>query len=131
MKILTDENGKVICHYAASDIGIEVEPPEGFYDHPLDWYYIDGVWTLDEESIAKRDAFVARYDRIAEYKARLAESDYNVLKFAESLLEVNSITEFLALIIRTRSELHDIVRQRAEWRKQINELEDTNGNQGD
>lgn len=130
MQILLDKNNKVfgISHEDTNSVEegwIAVEDaPENLMEDAGNWSYIDGVWSYDADA---HDADVRRAEnRTTVDRARMAltESDYKILKFAESLLEVDSITDFLALIIRTRAELRDVVRQRVEWRRQINELEE-------
>lgn len=130
MIIKVDENNHVMEVYEAPDESeregwIEVRGlPDDYFNDPFNWSYIDGEFVYDQESAnAEKEKDLVR-ETVSFLKQSLADSDYKILKFAESLLEVDSITDLLALIIRTRQELRDIVRQRVEWRRQINELEE-------
>ena len=83
-------------------------------------YYavIDGKFTIarrtpTEQEIAK-DLDSARNQQISELKAKLKETDYKAIKFAEGWISAE--------------EYAPIKEQRNLWRAQINELEGANGN---
>ena len=121
------ESGKVLSVSFVEQDDSWIEVPDMTVEEigdPEEWYW-NGTEMYRDEDKKTREYIDGML--ISSIKQSLNDSDYQILKFAESLLEVNSITDLLSLIIRTRAELRDIVRQRAEWRRQINELEEEDG----
>lgn len=88
----------------------------------------DVEWIVDVPAVEAKDAYdefedILRYIpftakqlaemRIDELKGKLSETDYNILKVVEGATTLSAIAE--------------VVKQRAAWRKEINELEKTAG----
>ena len=55
-------------------------------------------------------------NRIVELKQKLQETDYNILKLVEGVI--------------TLGEIQDVIKDRAQWRKEINDLESTIDSEG-
>lgn len=79
---------------------------------------VEMPWSEATEEIAKAEAHNGKYTieevftiagRISELKQNLADTDYNILKIVEGAA--------------TLSEMASIIAKRAQWRKEINELE--------
>ena len=60
---------------------------------------------------------------IVALKSLLSDTDYKIIKFAESLAGCGSVIELLATVKTFYSEFGEIVQSRKCWREKINELE--------
>ena len=114
-----DESGKLVDleHYDS-----DVKPDRSWdhtwtYEYP--WlYYVYESYTEEElAQIAAEKAENERLDKIDELKAKLAETDYVVIKIAESTSNGTELPEDDA------ERYADIMAQREQWRKEVNELE--------
>ena len=115
-----------VCHHEAVDAVEEkghwktvVEYPNGGKD--VDWIVdtpaVEGKEAWDEyEDILRFVAFTPKEiaeRRIVELKQKLFDTDYNIIKIVEGAASL--------------TEMADIIKQRALWRKEINELESEMG----
>lgn len=114
-----DESGKLVDleHYDS-----DVKPDRSWdhtwtYEYP--WlYYVYESYTEEElAQIAAEKAENERLDKIDELKAKLAETDYVVIKIAEYTSNGTELPEDDA------ERYADIMAQREQWRKEVNELE--------
>lgn len=104
---LIDENGNL-------QVGLGTD--EAFYrslgmeemDVEQGW---DGNWYLSGQA-PEKPAELIRAEEIAELKAKLATSDYAVIKIAEGAA--------------TAEEYSELINERQQWRARINELEAAN-----
>lgn len=75
----------------------------------------------------KHDPFVAVpsvAEQIATLKQKLADTDYITAKAVDAMAAADSLTSLLAALKSIRTEYATVFAQRAEWRKEINELEE-------
>ena len=99
------------------------EQPDESWDHTVEYttkwdYYLYTLYTPEElEQITKEKAEQARLDNIAELKQKLFDTDYIITKIAEYQVSGVEMPEDDA------QRYAEIMKQREEWRKQINELE--------
>lgn len=112
-----------LCHHKA----VEEVAPQGHYETVKE--YPNGgkevAWIIDTPGVEAKEAWDEYEDilrfipytayelaqrRIAELKANLQRTDYKILKVVEGAT--------------TLAEIAETVKQRAAWRKEINELED-------
>lgn len=56
-------------------------------------------------------------------KNKLSETDYITAKAMDALIKATSITEFLSILSTFRTEYGEVIAEREEWRKKINECE--------
>lgn len=138
MRIL-DENGKEIVEYDSTKgyltekevfvkhhEAVEVVEEQGHFEVTAEYENggKDVEWVIDVPSVEAKDAYdefetvlqFVPYNarelaqmRIAELKQMLSDTDYNILKIVEGAT--------------TLSECAEVIRKRAKWRKEINELE--------
>lgn len=101
------EDGRVLSvtfkEYAPADAVFADELPEG---NVYDFRYVNGTFVYDPLPVDRKE-FVSR--RIVELKQKLSDTDYNIIKVVEGAAAL--------------SDMADIIEQRAQWRKEINELE--------
>lgn len=112
----------LICHHEA----VEAVEEQGHFECVAEYPNggKDTVWVVDVPAVEEKDAWdeyedILRFiefttnelaeNRIAELKQFLSDTDYNILKIVEGMATI--------------SEMEDIIAKRAEWRKEINELE--------
>lgn len=93
--------------YNPDYIDYEGEIPEDFFSNFLSYKLVDGALVLDKGLSDKAEV----REIIAECKYNLQQTDYIAIKIAEGAA--------------TPAEYADILEQRRNWRKQINELEET------
>ena len=99
------------------------EQPDESWDHTVEYttkwdYYLYTLYTPEElGQITKEKAEQARLDNIAELKQNLFDTDYIITKIAEYQVGGVEMPEDDA------QRYAEIMKQREEWRKQINELE--------
>ena len=111
-----------VCHHEAVEPVAEQGHFETIAEYPnggkdVEWIVdvpaIEAKEAWDEyEDIFRFVAFTAKElaeRRIAELKQNLFDTDYNILKIVEGAA--------------TLSEMADVIKRRAQWRKEINELE--------
>lgn len=111
-----------VCHHAAVEAVEEQGHWEVIAEYPNGGNDVE--WIIDvpgEEAVEEWDEYedILRFvlftekelaiARIAELKQKLFDTDYNILKIVEGAA--------------TLTEKADIIAQRAQWRKEINELE--------
>lgn len=75
----------------------------------------------------KHDPFVAVpsvAEQIAALKRKLAETDYITAKAVDAMAAADSLTALLAALKSIHTEYATVFAQRAEWRKEINDLEE-------
>ena len=75
----------------------------------------------------KHDPFVAVpsvAEQIATLKQKLADTDYITAKAVDAMTSADSITALLAALKSIRTEYATVFAQRAEWRAEINKLEE-------
>lgn len=111
-----------VCHHEAVEAVEEQGHWETIAEYPnggkdVDWVVdvpaVEAKEAWDEyEDILRFVAFTAKElaeQRIAELKVKLYDTDYNILKIVEGAA--------------TLTEMASVIKQRAAWRKEINELE--------
>lgn len=114
-----DESGKLVDleHYDS-----DVKPDRSWdhtwtYEYPWLYYMYESYTEEELAQIAAEKAENERLDKIDELKAKLAETDYVVIKIAEYTSNGTELPEDDA------ERYADIMAQREQWRKEVNELE--------
>lgn len=116
----TDESGRLqsITTYPLDEALPMLELPDDF-----DLKTIRDYIFVNDEFL--REVLPNLTDRRIELERNLAQTDYIVAKAVESLLEADSLPSLLAALKSIRAEYADVLAQRATWRAEINELEET------
>ena len=119
MFVQTNEEGRIL---ATSEDGaslpnsFEFAFPDGFdFGMQRDYTIKDGVLSHSESETTVRE-------KSDELRAKLRDTDYVAAKATDALLSCKSITDLLSVLASIHSEYADVLKQREEWRKQINEL---------
>lgn len=116
----TDESGRLqsITTYPLDESLPMLELPDDFDLKTIrDYIFVNGEFL--------REVLPNLTDRRIELERNLAQTDYIVAKAVESLLEADSLPSLLAALKSIRAEYADVLAQRATWRAEINELEET------
>lgn len=118
MYVSTDDTGRICATTDVEEYAegmTEFDFPEDFdFNAQDEWRIVDGELVHDPRPVPAET-------RIAELKAKLEATDYIAAKAMDALLRDSaSGTETLASI---GMEYEDTLRQRQEWRDEINELE--------
>lgn len=115
----TDESGRLqsVTTYPLDEALPILELPDDFdLKNVRDYIFQDGAFL--------RDVIPNLAERRIELEQNLAQTDYIMAKAVESLLEADSLPSLLAALKAIRTEYADVLAQRAEWRAEINELEE-------
>lgn len=75
----------------------------------------------------KHDPFIvvpSAAEQIAALKQKLVETDYIAAKAVDAMATADSLTSLLTALKSIHTEYATVFAQRAEWRKEINELEE-------
>ena len=118
----TDESGRLesVTLYPLDAANPTLELPDDFdLKHVRDYVLQGGA--------LKHDPFVAvpsAAEQIATLKRKLAETDYITAKAVDAMATADSLTALLAALKSIRTEYADVLAHRAEWRKEINDLEE-------
>ena len=118
----TDEGGRLesVTLYPLDMDKPSLELPEDFDLKSIRDYVLSG-------GALKHDPFVAVpsvVEQIAALKRKLAETDYITAKAVDAMTAADSLTALLAALKSIRTEYATVFAQRAEWRKEINDLEE-------
>lgn len=85
------------------------------------------AWGDDDYEAVLRYTVTPEIERIAEkiseLKGKLEDTDYIAAKTLDSIVSCNKVTELLSVLSAVREEYGSTIETRAEWRKEINELE--------
>ena len=118
----TDESGRLqsITTYPLDETKPILEVSDDFdLQSVRDYVLIGGA--------LKHDPFVAVpsvAEQIEALKRKLAETDYITAKAVDAMAAADSLTALLAALKSIRAEYADVLAQRAEWRAEINKLEE-------
>ena len=118
----TDEDGRLesVTLYPLDETKPMLEVPDEFdLQSVRDYVLIGGA--------LKHDPFVAvpsAAEQIATLKRKLAETDYITAKAVDSMTSADSLTALLAALKSIRTEYAIVFAQRADWRAEINKLEE-------
>lgn len=122
---LLNEEGRILCTtyqpVLRNEEFVDIDFPEDFnFNNPSDYVYKDGAVVYDGKMSQDDELLEAEYQRakqIEELKQKLADTDYVVIEISEATVSGITLTD-------DDSERYaDIIRQRIQWRQQINELE--------
>ena len=118
----TDEVGRLesVTLYPLDMDKPSLELPEDFDLKSVRDYVLSG-------DVLKHDPFVAVpsvTEQIATLKRKLDETDYITAKAVDEMAAADSLTALLAALKSIRTEYADVLAQRTEWRKEINDLEE-------
>lgn len=118
----TDEGGRLesVTLYPLDMEKPSLELPEDFDLKSVRDYVLRG-------GALKHDPFIAVpsvAEQIAALKCQLAETDYIAAKAVDAMAAAGSLTALLAALKSIRAEYADVLAQRAEWRAEINKLEE-------
>lgn len=94
---------------------VEVDEEDVFREG-YDTYYLDGQLSFVENN-------EAALQRIAELKASLKDTDYIAAKLTDRLADCTSLEKLLGVTASFSAEYADTLKQRQQWRDEINELE--------
>lgn len=118
----TDESGRLesVTLYPLDTTKPTLELPDDFdLKHVRDYVLIGGA--------LKHDPFVAVpsvAEQIAALKQKLVETDYIAAKAVDAMAAADSLTSLLAALKSIHTEYATVFAQRAEWRAEINKLEE-------
>lgn len=118
----TDESGRLesVTLYPLDMEKPLLELPDEFDLQSIRDYVLSG-------GALKHDPFVAVpsvAEQIAALKRKLDETDYITAKAVDAMTSADSITALLAALKSIRTEYATVFAQRAEWRAEINKLEE-------
>ena len=118
----TDEGGRLesVTVYPLDATNPTLELPDDFDLKRVRDYVLSG-------GALKHDPFVAVpsvAEQIAALKRKLAETDYITAKAVDAMAAADSLTSLLAALKSIRTEYATVFAQRAEWRTEINKLEE-------
>lgn len=118
----TDESGRLqsVTIYPLDTTKPSLELPDDFdLKRIRDYVLIGGA--------LKHDPFVAvpsAAEQIAALKRKLDDTDYIAAKAVDAMAAADSLTALLAALKSIRTEYATVFAQRAEWRAEINKLEE-------
>ena len=118
----TDEAGRLqnVTIYPLDMEKPSLELPEDFDLKSVRDYVLSG-------GALKHDPFVAVpsvAEQIATLKQKLTDTDYITAKAVDAMAAADSLTALLAALKSIRTEYATVFAQRAEWRTEINKLEE-------
>ena len=118
----TDKGGRLqsVTIYPLDTAKPTLELPEDFDLKNIRDYVLQG-------GALKHDPFIvvpSAAEQIATLKRKLAETDYITAKAVDSMTSADSLTALLAALKSIRTEYAIVFAQRAEWRAEINKLEE-------
>lgn len=118
----TDESGRLesVTLYPLDTTKPTLELPDDFDLNHVRDYVLNG-------GALERDPFVAVpsvAEQIATLKQKLDETDYITAKAVDAMTSADSLTALLAALKSIRTEYATVFAQRAEWRVEINKLEE-------
>lgn len=118
----TDEDGRLesVTLYPLDTTKPTLELPEDFGLKNIRDYVLSG-------GALKHDSFVAvpsAAEQIAALKRKLADTDYITAKAVDAMAAADSLTSLLSALKSIHTEYATVFAQRAEWRAEINKLEE-------
>lgn len=118
----TDEGGRLesVTLYPLDAANPTLELPDDFDLKRVRDYVLSG-------GALKHDPFVAApsvAEQIAALKQKLADTDYITAKAVDAMAAADSLTSLLSALKSIRTEYATVFTQRAEWRAEINKLEE-------
>lgn len=118
----TDEGGRLesVTLYPLDMEKPSLELPNDFDLKSVRDYVLSG-------GTLKHDPFVAVpsvAEQIAALKRKLADTDYITAKAVDAMAAADSLTALLSTLKSIRTEYSDVLAHRAEWRAEINKLEE-------
>lgn len=118
----TDESGRLesVTIFPLDAAKPTLELPEDFDLKSVRDYVLSG-------GALKHDPFVAVLsvaEQIATLKRKLDETDYITAKAVDAMAAADGLTSLLAALKSIRAEYATVFAQRAEWRAEINKLEE-------
>ena len=118
----TDESGRLqsITTYPLDETQPMLELPDEFDLKRIRDYVLSG-------GALKHDPFVALpsvAEQIAMLKRKLADTDYITAKAVDAITAADSLPGLLIVLKSIRTEYATVFAQRAEWRAEINKLEE-------
>lgn len=118
----TDEAGRLqnVTIYPLDTAKPTLELPENFDLKSVRDYVLRGGALI-------RDPYVpvpSAAEQIAALKQKLVETDYITAKAVDAMAAADSLTSLLAALKSIRAEYATVFAQRAEWRAEINKLEE-------
>jgi hypothetical protein len=118
----TDEAGRLqnVTIYPLDTTKPTLELPENFDLKNVRDYVLQGGALIREPYVPAPSAA----EQIAALKQKLAETDYITAKAVDAMAASDSLTALLAALKSIRTEYATVFAQRAEWRAEINKLED-------
>ena len=118
----TDKGGRLqsVTLYPLDMEKPSLEIPEDFDLKSVRDYVLNG-------DTLKHDPFIAipsAAEQIAMLKQKLADTDYITAKAVDAMAAADSLTSLLSALKSIRTEYATVFAQRAEWRAEINKLEE-------
>lgn len=117
-----DEAGRLqnVTIYPLDTAKPTLELPENFDLKNVRDYVLQGGALIREPYVPAPSAA----EQIAALKQKLAETDYITAKAVDAMAAADSLTALLATLKSIRTEYADVLAHRAEWRAEINKLEE-------
>lgn len=121
-----DQNNYILTLKKAIDG--EYEVPDDIDLNFLNCYYLsEGKFLFDEEKYKQVKEKDGNRNEIESLQKQLNATDYILAKYCEEILALNNPLTWIADVIKVNlkyiSQYSDIIKQRAEWRARIKELE--------
>lgn len=118
----TDESGRLqsVTIYPLDTAKPTLELPEDFDLKNIRDYVLQGGALIREPYVPAPSVA----EKIATLKRKFAETDYITAKAVDSMTSADSLTALLAALKSIRTEYATVFAQRAEWRAEINNLEE-------
>ena len=116
-----DENGRLqnVTTYPLDETKPMIDIPDNLTDSIRNFVLKNGKLVYEVYETVK-----SAEEQILALKQQLADTDYITAKAVDAMTSADSLTALLTALKNIRTEYADVLVQRAEWRKEINELEE-------
>lgn len=117
-----DENGRLqnVTTYPLDETKPMIDIPDNLTDSIRNFVLKDGKLVYEVYETVK-----SAEEQILALKRQLADTDYITAKVVDAMTSADSLTALLTALKNIRTEYADVLAQRATWRAEINELEET------
>lgn len=116
-----DQNGRLqnVTTYPLDETKPMIDVPDNLTDSIRNFVLKDGKLVYEVYETVK-----SAEEQILTLKRQLADTDYITAKAVDAMTSADSLTALLTALKNIRTEYADVLAQRAEWRAEINKLEE-------
>ena len=116
-----DQNGRLqnVTTYPLDETKPMIDVPDNLTDSIRNFVLKDGKLVYEVYETVK-----SAEEQISTLKRQLADTDYITAKAVDAMTSADSLTALLTALKNIRTEYADVLAQRAEWRAEINKLEE-------